>query len=938
MTRLTIICISAIIASLMFAGQGYADIDPDTILGIWLLDEGSGDTTKDSSGNGHNGTLGGGPKWINGVYGKALDFSGSSSYVDCGNAAELNVEVFSVAFWCYIPSTQSWNHMVSRGEHHGGGNPGAVNWGVMMYDAQQTILYEAFNDTVKPSISASTTTGEWHHVVATHDGATMQLYHDGQLAGTSSTTGILLDGNLPFIIGAQSRASGPSDYFSGSIDEVGYFSAVLSPEDIKTIMDNGLAEIIGVLPVAADPQPADGETDAQRDLVLGWTPGEFANTHDVYLGTTFGDVNDASRTDPLNVLARQDQSDSTHDPGRLEFETTYYWRVDEVNAPPDNTIFKGDIWSFITEPVGYPIDSANIAATASSTGQADFGPENTINGSGLDADDLHSTGATDMWLSGNEPLGAWIQYEFDNVYKLHEMWVWNSNQVLEAFFGFGMKDVTVEYSTNGTEWTALGGVPEFAQASGAAGYAHNTSVDFGGAVAKYVRLTTTSNWGGVLPQYGLSEVRFFSIPVSVREPSPDSGAIDADLDATLAWRAGREAATHRVYLSTDEQAVMDGTAPAVSVTDASYSSVLDLGSTYFWRIDEVNDAETPTTWQGDVWSFSTPEYLVVDGFEDYNDYPPDEIYSTWLDGYENPANGSQVGNLTPPLVETTTVRGGVQSMPLFYSNTGGAAYSEAERTFISPQDWTKHGIQTLVLYFHGTPGNTGQLYVKVNGVKVPYDGDAAAIAKIRWQQWNIDLASLGVNLASVTTLALGIDGNGAAGTLYVDDIVLYRLAPEVVVPSEELWIEAEAAVTITDPMKTYDDPVASGGKYIGTDDGIGDEYDNPPATGVATYNFAVAGGTYKISIRVQIPGASNSFWFRIQGATTPAETELHSSGWVRWNDPPDLGGWFWSDVFSDDDNEDATVLFTMDPGTYTLEIARREDGAQLDLIVISKID
>ncbi|UCC99276.1 MAG: hypothetical protein JSW66_05200, partial [Phycisphaerales bacterium] len=73
-------------------------------------------------------------------------------------------------------------------------------------------------------------------------------------------------------------------------------------------------------------------------------------------------------------------------------------------------------------------------------------------------------------------------------------------------------------------------------------------------------------------------------------------------------------------------------------------------------------------------------------------------------------------------------------------------------------------------------------------------------------------------------------------------------------------------------------------------------------------------------------------------ATTPAETELHSSGWVRWNDTPDLGGWFWSDVFSDDDNEDATVLFTMDPGTYTLEVVRREDGAQLDLIVISRID
>ncbi|MHC4682390.1 MAG: hypothetical protein ACYTEK_27350, partial [Planctomycetota bacterium] len=58
---------------------------------------------------------------------------------------------------------------------------------------------------------------------------------------------------------------------------------------------------------------------------------------------------------------------------------------------------------------------------------------------------------------------------------------------------------------------------------------------------------------------------------------------------TLAWRPGREAATHNVSLSTDEQAVIDGTVPAVSVADASYSSDLDLGSTYYWRIDEVND-------------------------------------------------------------------------------------------------------------------------------------------------------------------------------------------------------------------------------------------------------------------------------------------------------------------------------------------------------------
>ncbi|UCC99397.1 MAG: hypothetical protein JSW66_05830, partial [Phycisphaerales bacterium] len=70
----------------------------------------------------------------------------------------------------------------------------------------------------------------------------------------------------------------------------------------------------------------------------------------------------------------------------------------------------------------------------------------------------------------------------------------------------------------------------------------------------------------------------------------------------------------------------------------------------------------------------------------------------------------------------------------------------------------------------------------------------------------------------------------------------------------------------------------------------------------------------------------------------PAETEIHSSGWVQWNGIPDSGYWSWSDVFSDDDNENGVVLWTMAPGTYTVEISRREDGTQLDAIVISRID
>ena len=561
---------------------------------------------------------------------------------------------------------------------------------------------------------------------------------------------------------------------------------------------------------AGGPSPADGAIDVPRDVVLGWEPGVYAasvNGHKVYFSENFNDVNDG-----IGGITRSDSSYTP--PQRLDFGTTYYWRVDEDSGPPDNMLFEGDVWSFTTELLAYPIE--NVTATASSANQADMGPENTINGSGLDDNDLHSTEATDMWVSSAEPQGAWIGYEFDKVCKLHEMWVWNSNQMIESFVGFGFKDVTIEYSANGTDYTTLGTTHQFAQAPGADGYAHNTTIDFGGAAARYVRLTANSAWGAIMPQYGLSEVRFFYIPVRAREPSPDSGATGVDLDVVLGWRAGREAVTHDVYVSADEQAVIDGTAAVATVTEASHGPLaLDLDMTHYWKVNEVNEAETPSTWESAIWSFTTTDNIVVDDFESYNDLETGEpgskrIFNVWIDGYGVSTNGSVVGYENPPFCEQTIVHGGKQSMPLAYSNTGGAAYSEAELTLSPAQDWTVSGVATLVLYFHGTVGNTGQLYLKVNGSKVTYDGDAANLARTWWHLWNIDLASVGTNLQNVTKLAVGIDGNGASGTLYFDDIRLYRLAPAPPAPVNEWRIAAGS--------DDAEEHVLAGGVELGSSD------------------------------------------------------------------------------------------------------------------------
>jgi hypothetical protein len=138
-------------------------------------------------------------------------------------------------------------------------------------------------------------------------------------------------------------------------------------------------------------------------------------------------------------------------------------------------------------------------------------PKKTVDGSGLDQNDGHSMDASDMLLSQGVPP-QWIQYQFDKVYTLYELWVWNSNQMMESLIGFGAKTVKIEYSTDDTKWTQLANVPEFAQATGQPGYGHNTTVSFAGVSAKYVKLTIEKTWGAAAPSTGLSEVRFFYIP------------------------------------------------------------------------------------------------------------------------------------------------------------------------------------------------------------------------------------------------------------------------------------------------------------------------------------------------------------------------------------------------------------------------------------------
>jgi hypothetical protein len=277
-------------------------------------------------------------------------------------------------------------------------------------------------------------------------------------------------------------------------------------------------------------------------------------------------------------------------------------------------------------------------------------------------------------------------------------------------------------------------------------------------------------------------------------PNPRNRA-SVELGITLDWKPGIYASAHDIYFGTDFNDVNDasldnplGVLVSSAQQEVTYNpGPLDLGQTYYWRVDEVNDLDPNSPWKGPVWQFTVVDYVVVDDFESYNDIPAGDpgshlIYYTWTDGYADPsANGAVIGYLVGDSLETNIVHGGEKAAPLAYDNST-APYSEAT---VNPgdlavgKDWTIDNLQVLSLWFYGGIFNayTERMYVKINGVKVAYPGALTDVQQPNWQQWNTNLADfVGVDLSNVTEFGIGFEKTetfGGRGTIIIDDIRLY---------------------------------------------------------------------------------------------------------------------------------------------------------------------
>jgi len=292
-------------------------------------------------------------------------------------------------------------------------------------------------------------------------------------------------------------------------------------------------------------------------------------------------------------------------------------------------------------------------------------------------------------------------------------------------------------------------------------------------------------------------------PLHAWNPSPpDESTPDVRIATPLSWSPGEKVAQHDVYFGTDENAVEDADTSDTSGIYRGRQSVTSYnppegvewgGGPYYWRVDEYNTDGTIS--KGRVWTFTVADYLIVDDFESYNDLNPDEpgskrIFLTWMDGYDTPTNGSQVGYTDPPFCEQSIVHSGKQSMPLFYNNSGPAYYSEATLPLSDTRDWTEEGVGVLTLWFYSDPANAAEsMYVAVANATGPtavvYHDNPNAVLIDDWTQWNIaleEISNQGVVLTNVDSIAIGFGNRnnpqvGGSGMVFIDDIRLYQPPP-----------------------------------------------------------------------------------------------------------------------------------------------------------------
>jgi hypothetical protein len=525
-----------------------------------------------------------------------------------------------------------------------------------------------------------------------------------------------------------------------------------------------------VRPITAwQPDPPDGARFMPTDCQLSWQAGKGNFFHTVYFGTSADAVNDSTAT---SVMI----SDAQYDPGPLQPGTSYFWRVDEF-VPPGPV--RGKVWQFTTAAatVGLQAEYFDNPDLAGEPAVTRIDPQIDFDWAGGSEPGLNSP---DAQIPVDNFSARWTgELEVD----LTDTYVF-SVTANEGFRLWLDGRLIIDYWGNtATDTGRSAPIPL------TAGQTCTLRMDYkegtGVALAQLY-------WESALQNKTDARVRqlvpagALNLPRKAHSPQPANGAVGTEWSLDLAWVAGNGATRHQVYFGDDAQAVANADTSTASIYQGTQSgttlavSDLEWGRSYYWRVDEVNDAGTLP---GIVWSFTTANFTPVDDFESYNDEEGQgtRIYETWIDGWFDGSSGSQVGYTDPPFAELKVVHGGGQSMPLLYDNSNAPFYSQAEREFAPAEDWTVHDLNALVLYVRGKAANApALLFVGLEDAAghrafVPHP-DSAPVTNARWFEWQVPLSDFtGVNATKVKKLYLRLGDPaqataGGTGTLFVDDI------------------------------------------------------------------------------------------------------------------------------------------------------------------------
>ncbi len=344
------------VMSLLLVVLTMASVSQADLVGHWTFDEVSGNAL-DSSGNSYDGTIVSTvTQGQTGQIGGAYLFSGAG-WVNFGVDTITNQITnfpITISYWINSTSTSGTECAVWMGKN--GESNRYLQTGMKYGNANAAYRNDDFDNSVAWVDGGTTATegdGQWHHIVAVYPSTTERhVYVDGVLAASKTFTQAYYTGTNQMAVGNNNRRSTMTDPFDGLIDDVQLYDEVLDDRDILAIYAAGRGDI------ATDPLPADDSVDPTATTTLTWV-APLKYTPEVGYDLVLRKATEAvepnfAATD--NVIEITDASATSPKTVSLDYDATYYWRVDSyepngiASNATDDILHTGVVWSFTTLP------------------------------------------------------------------------------------------------------------------------------------------------------------------------------------------------------------------------------------------------------------------------------------------------------------------------------------------------------------------------------------------------------------------------------------------------------------------------------------------------------------------------------------------------------------------------------------------------------------